>query len=174
MEEADWRGRGGDLVARVDSKESRMEKRMMEGKTRNRDEAGFLALFPSLPFPFFPFPSLFFPFLSFVSSWKNERRDRWSSVRLGPGGARLSRNRRGLSLFNGKIRLFNVCFNKSCSRDESESLRRRSSRLDLDNLECDSISSFFSRFGLFFLTEEYILRVISHFLPFSSKLSSRW
>lgn len=44
-------------MARVDSKESRMEKRMMEGKTRNRDEAGFLALFPSLPSFFLFYPS---------------------------------------------------------------------------------------------------------------------
>lgn len=59
-------------MARVDSKGSRMEKRMMEGKTRNRDEADLL---PSLLFS-----SLFSFFLIHPSApsraEKNERRDR--------------------------------------------------------------------------------------------------
>lgn len=47
-------------MARVDSKGSRMEKRMMEGKTRNRDEADLLP--SSLHFSFLP------SFLFFLST----------------------------------------------------------------------------------------------------------
>lgn len=75
-------------MARVDSKESRMEKRMMEGKTRNRDEAGFLAPFPSLPFPSLPFLSLPFPLFSFSTLRLELKKRAEGSVKLGPIGTR--------------------------------------------------------------------------------------